>query len=194
MKYILAKKKKKNDWFVRYLNDRCISTCVDGAHSKAQPISSGVPQGSVLGPLLFVLFLSDLPSVVRGSSALFAYDMLAYDRCTGTISSANPDFSSSSSCCRLQSDFQNVNHWFNQTATTLLYAQFWSTLARSGMPAVVRIPCDSSALNCRLRMRACNSSSKSAVAFKQICADVNRLADASWPGGVVGTSFSCSGN
>ena len=108
----------EHDWFASYLNDRCISTCVDGAQSKAQPISSGVPQGSVLGPLLFVLFLSDLPSVFRGSSALFADDTLAYDRCTGTISSANPDCSSSSSCCRLQSDLQNVNHWSNQTATT----------------------------------------------------------------------------
>ena len=108
----------EHDWFASYLNDRCISTCVDGAQSKAQPISSGVPQGSVLGPLLFVLFLSDLPSVFRGSSALFADDTLAYDRCTGTISSTNPDCSSSSSCCRLQSDLQNVNHWSNQTATT----------------------------------------------------------------------------
>ena len=108
----------EHDWFASYLNDRCISTCVDGAQSKAQPISSGVPQGSVLSPLLFVLFLSDLPSVFRGSSALFADDTLAYDRCTGTISSANPDGSSSSSCCRLQSDLQNVNHWSNQTATT----------------------------------------------------------------------------
>ena len=108
----------EHDWFASYLNGRCISTCVDGAQSKAQPISSGVPLGSVLGPLLFVLFLSDLPSVFRGSSALFADDTLAYDRFTGTISSANPDCSSSSSCCRLQSDLQNVNHWSNQTATT----------------------------------------------------------------------------
>ena len=60
----------EHDCFASYLNDRCICTCVDGAQSKAQPISSGVPQGSALGPLVFMLFLSDLPSVVRGSSAL----------------------------------------------------------------------------------------------------------------------------
>ena len=59
----------EHDWFASYLNDRCISTCVDGAQSKAQPISSGVPQGSVVGPPLFLLFLSDLPAVVCGSSA-----------------------------------------------------------------------------------------------------------------------------
>ena len=76
------------------------------------------------------------------------------------------------------------------TCIWLLYAPFWSTLARSGMPAVVRIPCDSSALNCRLRVQF----------FEQVGSRFQtemcwrKSAGRRWPGGVVGTSFSCSGN
>ena len=71
---------------------------------------SGVPQGSVLGPLFFVLLLSDLPSLVSGLSALFADDTLANDRCDGSPSDK------SSSCCRLQHDFTSIHQWSNEWA------------------------------------------------------------------------------
>ena len=66
----------------------------------------------VLGPLFFVLFLSDLPSVVSGLSALFVDDTLAYDRCDGSPSDK------SSSCCRLQHDLTSIHQWSNEWATT----------------------------------------------------------------------------
>ena len=43
------------------------------------PISSDVPQGSVLGPLLFVLYFADLPDSVSSTPALYADDTLVYD-------------------------------------------------------------------------------------------------------------------
>ena len=64
-----------------YLLNRRISRVVDGIHSQESTISSGVPQGSFLGRLLFIVFMRDLPAVVRWSPALFVDDTLVYDRC-----------------------------------------------------------------------------------------------------------------
>ena len=58
------------------------SQCVvlDGQSSGATAVSSGVPLSTVLGPLLFLLFINDLPSVVSSTTRLFADNCLLYRR------------------------------------------------------------------------------------------------------------------
>ena len=63
------------EWLRAYLQDRSVRVSVDGALSKKINATSGVPQGSVLGPLLFLIYVNDLPQVVRCKLVLFADDI-----------------------------------------------------------------------------------------------------------------------
>ena len=61
-------------WFKSYLSNRSQFTRVNGVDSKVQNIGIGVPQGSCLGPLLFLLYINDLPKTINNANVYMYAD------------------------------------------------------------------------------------------------------------------------
>ena len=98
-----------NAWFADYLSDREQFVSINGVQSDTLKMVCGVPQGSVLGPLLFLIFINDLPNATEFLTLLFADDT------TFQMSGVN-----------IESLFENVNielekasAWFKANKLTL---------------------------------------------------------------------------
>ena len=66
-------------WINNFLSFRHQRVIIDGTESNYLPVTSGVPQGTVLGPILFLIFINDLPSKISSNIRLFADDCLLYN-------------------------------------------------------------------------------------------------------------------
>ena len=65
-------------WIEAFLCSRTQSVSVNGTHSTWGNVTSGVPQGSVLGPVLFLLYINDIQEQIQSTMRLFADDSIVY--------------------------------------------------------------------------------------------------------------------
>lgn len=87
-------------WITSFLKLRQQSVVIEGISSDSVHVESGVPQGTVMGPLLFLLYINDLPRNVNSQVRLFADDCLLYRAIRG------PDDQ-----LQLQRDLQSLGDW-----------------------------------------------------------------------------------
>lgn len=71
---------KTTQWISGFLTNRVQSVKLKNIISSPRPVKSGVPQGSVLGPLLFLVYINDIGSNINSSLRLFADDCVIYTR------------------------------------------------------------------------------------------------------------------
>lgn len=91
---------KTVNWIKSFLSNRQQKVVVDGQESGNCPVLSGVPQGSVLGPCLFLIYINDMPNTLASKTRLFADDTIVYF----TINSQTD-------CSTLQSDLNKLQKW-----------------------------------------------------------------------------------
>ena len=77
------------NWIQSFLIGRSQIVVLEGDSSSEVPVSSGVPQGSVLGPILFLLYINDLPDNVQSRVRLFADNTAVYLTINSPNDSAN---------------------------------------------------------------------------------------------------------
>ena len=66
------------EWFQSYLENRFQRVAIEGCVSDYQKVKAGVPQGSILGPLLFLIYINDIVSDIKSNIRLFADDTSLY--------------------------------------------------------------------------------------------------------------------
>ena len=64
-----------------FLSNRRLRVVLDGKSSQEYPVNAGVPQRSILGPTLFLLYINDLPDDVICNIAIYADDSTLYSKC-----------------------------------------------------------------------------------------------------------------
>ena len=64
-----------------FLSNRQLRVVLDGKSSQEYPVNAGVPQGSILGPTLFLQYINDLPDDVICNIAIYADDTTLYSKC-----------------------------------------------------------------------------------------------------------------
>ena len=97
-------------WLSSYLSQRTQRVVINGKHSELQEIQAGVPQGSVLGPLLFLIYINDICENLSCETFLFADDTSIFKPVNHNITQAAK---------AVNSDLQLITNWSRKWLVTL---------------------------------------------------------------------------
>ena len=92
------------DWFHSYLSDRYQRVVIKGQYSEWIKIQAGVPQGSILGPLLFLIYIDDIIDDIESEIFLFADDTSLLEKITNPALSFN----------KINRDLTKLHNWSKQ--------------------------------------------------------------------------------
>ncbi len=96
-------------WFNSYLSNRIQQVNYKQTLSDEQPVTIGVPQGSILGPLLFIIFMNDAPDAIKQILDLYGDDT--------TLQTSDPDLSVREQ--KLNEDLESLSKWLNENRLIL---------------------------------------------------------------------------
>ena len=117
-------------WFSSYLSDRRQRVVLNGIFSDCMAVFAGVPQGSILGPLLFLIFINDIVKSIGASIRLFADDSSLY------IIVDLPD----QSAIILNTDLKTVSDWANSWLVAFNASKTLSITSRVNQTQLFTLP------------------------------------------------------
>ena len=143
----LGLQKSAIDWFQSYLHERQQSVEIGGTISKPATITCGVPQGSILGPLLFLIYVNDVPSAVRCKLLLYADDSALIVSGTNTEEIQN----------RLSSELESIREWLIDNKLSLHLGKTESILFGSKRKLQqnnsIQVQCAGNTLTCHTHVK-----------------------------------------
>ena len=90
-----------------FLSNRQLRMVLDGKSSQEYPVNAGVPQGSIIGPTLFLLYINDLPDDVICNIAVYVDDATFYSKCD----QASDLWQQLDLASELESDLRDAVNW-----------------------------------------------------------------------------------
>ena len=96
-------------WFQSYLSNRCQFVSIDGVSSESLPLGCGVPQGSVLGPILYLLYTSPVADILRKHKMSFHF--YADDTQIYIPFSCNDDSALDDAICKINACLREIDLW-----------------------------------------------------------------------------------
>ena len=100
-------------WFKSYLSNRLFRVNLENCYSDPSKITYGVPPGSVWGPLLFLIYVNDMPHAVKSNLFLYADDSCLVFQGKDVIEIEK----------QLKKDFTNISKWFADNRLSIHFGE-----------------------------------------------------------------------